>query len=154
MIGAFVDFRIIDIGIFVIANVINVLLIGIFLSRPKGLQKVERVFGLTCVSMILPVGVAIILNILGKREWWSTILPMILVLFLAIELLFDYILNLNFRKTRWLWPYLLLYYSALMAMIGYSFSIGKSYGFVTLGTYFLCLFATWYSYSKVGHGRL
>jgi hypothetical protein len=147
------DFRIIDIAIFVIANLINLLLIGIFLSRPKGLKKVEHVLGLFLVAMILPVGVVVILNILGKREWWTIVLPMILILFLKIELLFDYILKLNFRKTRLLWPYLLLYYLAMMAMIGYSFLIGKTYGFVTLGTYFLGLFATWYSYSKVGHGK-
>jgi len=150
--NTFMDFWIIDIGIFVIANLINFLLIGIFLSRPKGLKKVEHVLGLFVVAMILPVGMAIILNFFGKREWWTIVLPMILILFLKIELLFDYILKLNFRKTRWLWPYLFLYYLAMMAMIGYSFSIGKPYGFVTLGTYFLGLFATWYSYSKVGHG--
>ncbi len=144
------DFRIIDIGIFVIANLINLLLIGIFLSRPKGLKKVEHVLGLFLVAMILPVGVAIVLNILGEREWWTIFLPMILILFLKIELFFDYILKLNFRKTRLLWPYLLLYY---LAMIGYTFLISKPFGFVTLGTYFLGLFATWYSYSKVGHGK-
>jgi len=150
--GAFVDFRIIDIAIFVIANLVNLLLMGIFLSRPKGLKKVEYVLGLFTVSMILPVSVAVILNILGKRDWWTLVLPLVLILFLAVELLFDYILKLNFRKTRLLWPYLFLYYVALMAMIGYSFLIGRPYGFVTLGTYFLSLFATWYSYSKVGHG--
>jgi hypothetical protein len=146
------DFRFIDIAIFIIANLVNLLLIGIFLSRPLGLKKVERVLGLIAVSLILPIGVAVILNIQGRREWWTIVLPSILMLFLAIELLLDYILMLNFRKTRYLWPYLLLYYLALMAMIGYSFSIGKSFGFITLGTYFLNLFATWYSYSKVGHG--
>ena len=152
MLGS-VDFRIIDIGLFVIANLINLLLIGIFLSRPKGLKKAEHILGLFVVAMILPVGVAIVLNILEKREWRTIFLPMILILFLKIELLFDYILKLNFRKTRLLWPYLLLYYLAMMAMIGYSFSIGNTYGFVTLSTYFLGLFATWYSYSTVGHGK-
>ena len=147
------DFWVIDIGLFVVANLINLLLIGIFLSRPKGLKKVEHVLGLFMVAMILPVGIAIILNILGKREWWTIVLPLILILFLKIELLFDYILKLNFRKTKLLWPYLLLFYLAMMAMIGYSFLIEKIYGFVTLGTYFLGLFATWYSYSKVGHSH-
>jgi hypothetical protein len=147
-----VDFRAIDITIFIIANLVNLLLTGIFLSRSLGLKKAERVLGLISVSMILPIGAAVILNIQGRREWWTVSLPSILMLFLAIELLLDYILKLNFRKTRLLWPYLLLYYLALMAMIGYSFSIGKSFGFITLGTYFLNLFATWYSYSKVGHG--
>jgi hypothetical protein len=147
------NIRIVDITIFAAANVINLLLVGIFLSRPKGKLKVERILGLIIVSMSLPVGVAIILNLSGKREWWTGVLPAILLLFLAVELLLDYILKLNFRKTRWVWPYLLLYYVAMMAMIGYSFAIGKIYGFVTLSTYFLNLFATWYSYAKVGHGQ-
>ena len=151
--GEAMDFRVTDIGIFVIANLINLLLVGIFLSRPLGKRKVEHLLGFFVVAMIPLVGAAVILNSLGKREWWAIILPSILILFLAVELLLDYILKSNFRKTRWLWPYLLLYYMAMMAMIGYSFLVGKTYGFVTLGTYFLGLFATWYSYSKVGHGR-
>jgi hypothetical protein len=151
--GPIVDFPIIDIGIFIIANVINLLLIVIFLSRPKGLKNVEHICGLFIVSMILPVGLAITLNILGKREWWTIVLLAILILFLTVELLLDYILKLNFRRTKLLWPYLFLYYLAMMAMIGYSFLIGNIYGFVTLGTYFLGLFATWYSHTKVGHGH-
>ena len=147
------DYRIIDIGVFIIANVVNLLLIGIFLSRPKGAKKAEHTLGIFLVAMILPVGVALVLNFLGKRDWWTIVLPLIFVVFLKVELLFDYILTWNFRKTRWLWPYLFLYYLALMAMIGYSFLIGRPYGFITLGTYLLGLAATWYSYTRVGHGR-
>jgi hypothetical protein len=146
------DFRIIDTAIFIIANLVNLLLVGIFLSRPKGLKRVEYILGLIVVAMILPLGIAVILNVHGKREWWAVVLPLILLSFLVIELFFDYILKLDFRKTKLLGPYLLVYYLALMAMIGYSFLVGKSYGFITLSTYFLNLFATWYSYSKVGHG--
>lgn len=146
------DYHIIDFAVFIIANLVNLLLIGIFLSRPKGLKRIEYVLGLIVVDMILPVGIIVILNILGKREFWTIVLPLIFLSFLVIELLFDYILKLDFRKTKLLGPYLLVYYLALMAMIGYSFLIGKPYGFITLSTYFLNLFATWYSYSKVGHG--
>jgi hypothetical protein len=146
------DFRIIDIVIFIIANLVNLLLVGIFLSRPKGLKRAEYVLGLLVVAMILPVGIAIILNLLGKREWWTIVLPLILLSFLVIELFLDYILKLDFRRTKLLGPYLFVYYLALMAMIGYSFLIGKPYGFITLITYFLNLSATWYSYSKVSHG--
>ncbi len=146
------DFRIIDTAIFIIANLVNLLLVGIFLSRPKRLKRIEYVLGLIVVAMILPVCIAVILNIHGKREWWTVVLPLILLSFLVIELLFDYILKLDFRRTKLLGPYLLVYYLALMAMIGYSFLIGKPYGFITLITYFLNLSATWYSYSKVGHG--
>lgn len=146
------DFHIIDLAVFIIANLVNLLLAGIFLSRPKGLKRVEDILGLIVVAMLLPVGIIVILNILGKREWWTIVLLLTFLSFLVIELLFDFILKLNFRKTKLLWPYLLLFYLALMAVIGYSFLIGRTYGFITLSTYFLNLFATWYSYSKVGHG--
>ena len=146
------DFRIVDITLFVIANLVNLLMVGIFLARPKGLERVEFVLGIVVVAMALPVGAAVISNILGKREWWTTVLPLLLLLFLVIELLFDYILKIDFRSTALLWPYIIVYYLGLMGMVGYSFLIGKPYGFVTLGTYFLNLFATWYSFSTSGHG--
>jgi hypothetical protein len=147
-----VDFKTIDLGVFIIANLVNILLVGIFLARPMGFKKVEYILGLVMVSLILPVGFAVLLNALRRREWWTIVLPLLLILFLVIELLFDYILKLDFRSTALLWPYLLVFYVALMGMIGYSFLVKKSFGYVTLCTYFLSLLATWYSYAKVGHG--
>ena len=147
------DYRVVDVAVFVMANLVNVLMIGIFLSRPKGLERVEHRLGLVQIALALPVGVAVIVNAVGKREWWFVVLPTFLVAFLIVELLFDTVVKLEFRNTRLLWPYLLLYYLALMGMIGYCFQVGVVYGFITLATYFLNLFATWYSYSKVGHGR-
>jgi hypothetical protein len=73
--------------------------------------------------------------------------------FLILELILDYVLRLDFRHTRLLWPYLLVYYVALNAMIGYTFLVSEAFGFVTLATYLLGLLATWYSYSRVRHGR-
>ncbi|MBU7009941.1 MAG: hypothetical protein HXS46_04580 [Theionarchaea archaeon] len=90
---------------------------------------------------------------MGKREWWAIVLPSLLIVFLIVELILDYILKLDFRHTSLLWPYLLLYYVSLWGMIGYTFLIGTFYGGITLGTYFLNLLATWYSYSRVGHGE-
>jgi len=146
------DFHIIDVNLFVIANLINILMIGIFLSRAKGLEHIEEKLGIVLIALTIPVALSILLNIAGKREWWSIVLPSLLVVFLIVELILDYILKLDFRHTSLLWPYLLLYYISLWGMIGYTFLIGKSYGSVTLITYFLHLAATWYSYSQVGHG--
>lgn len=142
-----VDFRAVDIAVFVIANLVNLLLTGLFLSRAEGWEGAETAFGLATVAMALPLGVAVILNIRGQREWWTIVLPLLLILFFAIELLFDYILKLDFRNNALLWPYLVIYYLGLMGMIGYSFQIGKPYGFVTLGTYFIGLLATWYGHA-------
>ena len=146
------DFKTIDVGIFIIANVVNLLLIGIFLSRVKRVVNVEFVLGIVVVAMALPLIGAVIVNILSRREWWTIVLLLPMILYCIVELVLDYVLKMEFRSTSLLWPYLTLFYLGLIGMVGYSFFVGKTYGFATLVTYFLNLFAAWYSHSKVGHG--
>ncbi len=141
-----------DIGVVIVANIINVLVIGIFLSRAVGKRSLEHTLGLVLVALALPLLFAAIRNLLTGREWWTVGLPSIMIVYLILELFLDYILKINFRHTPFLWPYLALFYLAFMMMIGYAFLTGRVYGYITLTTYFLGLLATWYSYSKVGHG--
>lgn len=136
----------------VAANLFNLLMVGIFLVRVKGPPGRDRALGIAVEALALPVVVALVLNGRAQRSAWMIGLPVLLVLFLALELLLDYILKLEFRTTRWLGPYLLLYYLSQMAMIGYAFLVSEPAGFVTLGTYFLSLAASGYSYSRVKHG--
>ena len=143
----------IDICIFVIANAVNLLMAALFLCRTRRMAGTESVLGIIIVFLALPLILASLSYLLAAREWWTYVLPIPLIIFMFIELLFDYILRLDFRSTPLLWPYLLLFYLGLLMMIGYSFLIGRLYGFATLGTYFLQLLATWYSYAKVGHGE-
>ena len=151
--AARIDYHLVDLALFVIANLFNLVVAGIFFSRAKALKQAEDTLGWISIALGLPVGIALILNLLGGREWWAAVLPGLLLAFLTVELILDYILKLAFRRTRLLGPYLLLFYAAQMGMIGYSFLVGEIYGAITLVTYFLCLGATGYSYSKVGHGR-
>jgi hypothetical protein len=146
-------FLIIDIAIVVIANAVNLLMTGIFLSRPPRWRQLEYVLGIIVMALGIPILAAIAINAAGRRTWWAIVLPIPLVLLCVVELLLDYVLKLPFRQTWLLGPYLGIYYLAQFGMIGYAFLVGKVHGFVTLGTYFACLFATWYSYSRVKHGR-
>jgi len=143
-----VGYRTIDSTLFTIANLVNLLIMGIMVSRPKGLARLEYALGIVIVAMIVPVGIALILNIVGKREWWAIALPLLLISFFVVSLAFDHILKLDWRNTALLWPYITIYYLASIGMIGYSFSIDKPYGFITLTTYFLALFAAWYAHSR------
>ena len=146
------DNRIIDTGVFLIANFFNLIMTVIFIFRVKKKKRVEYILGLILTILAIPLLVAVIFNIINKRDFWFVLLPIIFFFFLVLEFILDYVLKLNFRETFLLWPYLLVYYVSLMGMIGYSFMINRTYGFITLITYFLQLFATWYSYSKVKHG--
>jgi hypothetical protein len=141
-------FKTIDLVVVVAANLFNLLMTAIFLTRPKGWKRFERVAGLVLVGMAVPLGAAVILNLLANREWWFVVLPLPLILHCIVELLLDYILKLDFRKTRLLGPYLALFYLGQMGLIGYAFTVEPAYGFVTLATYFLCLGATRYAHAK------
>jgi hypothetical protein len=151
--AAGIDHHLVDIALVVVTNLFNLAVAGIMVSRVGNWKRLERSLGWFSNSLALPVAGGLILNTLGRREWWAMALPGLFLAFLIIELILDYILKLEFRRTRLLGPYLLLFYAAQMGMIGYAFLASEIYGAITLVTYFLCLGATGYSYSKVGHGR-
>lgn len=141
-----------DLLVFLAANVANLLMVVIFVVRTRGAVKAERALGIVVMAMALPVGAAAVWNALAGRPWWAVVLLLPFLLHCLLELLLDYVLKLDFRHTRLLGPYLAVFYLAQWGLIGYAFVASEVWGFVTLGTYFLCLGATWYSYTRVGHG--
>jgi hypothetical protein len=147
-----VDYSLFDLAVLLAANTYNLLMIVVFLARVRGKKHIEATVGLEAVSMGLPLAFAMVVNALGQRGFWYIFLPLPLALHCVIELFVDYIWKVNFRQTRWLWPYLILFYIGQWFLVGYTFQVSNTYGFVTLVTYFLCLAATAYSYSKVRHG--
>ena len=146
------NFGVVDLIVFLAANIYNLLMIVVFLARVRGRKQVESVAGLGTVLMGIPFALTAALNAIGHRDAWLVILPIPIFLHCVIELFVDYIWKSDFRQTRWLWPYLILFYIGQWLLVGYAFLVNDLYGFVTLVTYFLCLAATAYSYSKVKHG--
>ena len=137
-----------DLGLFLIINLFNLLTTVILLARTRGMAQLEYNLGLIWVAMIAPVGAIIILNYMNQREWWTTVLPLFFLAFLVLELILDYILKLNFRQTQLLWPYFTLFLISQFTMIGFSFLAKKQYGYVTLVTYFIVLSVALYARMK------
>src|SRR5512135_831983 len=113
--------RLVDLGVFAVANAINILLVVMFAARGRRNEKLERVAGLVIVFLGFPLAAASVLNALGHRSAWTWGLPLLMVAFCAVEYIVDYVLKVDFRSGRAMKPYLILFYLALMAMIGYSF---------------------------------
>ena len=135
----------IDLSVFLAVNLVSVLTVGIFLVRSGGLEGMEEVLGIGVVAMIVPVGAAVLLNSRMGRDRWTVVLPLVLAVFLIVELFFDYILKLDFRGTPLQWPHIALFCLAVFGMMGCSFRMGTRFGSVTLGTYFLQLAAFLYA---------
>ena len=143
-----IPLQVVDQVVVVAANLFNLLMTAIFLTRPRGWKRFERIAGLVMVSLAVPLGTAAVLNLVNERPWWFVVLPLPLLLHCVAELLLDYVLKLDFRRTRLLGPYLALFYLGQWGLIGYAFVVKPLYGFVTLATYFLCLAATRYAHAK------
>jgi hypothetical protein len=148
-----IDFAATDSSLVAIAILANLLLTGIFLSRPARRERLELVLGAVFIALAAPLAGVVALNARAGRPWWTIALPIPLIQFCGLELIVDYLFRLELRYTPLLRPYLILHYVSLVAMMGYAFGVGKAAGLVTLGTYALNLAATWYSYSQVGRRR-
>jgi hypothetical protein len=102
--------------------------------------------------MALPLaGAAAIASASGAAAW-DVVLPLVFVLFAAIEVLVDVVGLVDVRTTRWLWPYLTAFYLAQWAIIGAAFRVSEPAGWAVLTSYGITLAATAYSYRRVGHG--
>jgi hypothetical protein len=145
-----VPFQSIDLAVVAAANLFNLLMTAIFLTRPRGWKRFGHVAGLVMIGLALPLGAAVVLNGLAQRAWWFVVLPIPLILHDVVELLVDYIWKLDFRRTWLLWPYLTLFYLGQISLIGYGFAVAPAYGFVTLATYLACLATTRYGHRRVG----
>jgi len=131
------DYKRIDLIVVYMANLINVVMVFLFVARISGLPQVEHVLGVVAMMMGFAVGYVAFLNKKSNRDKWEVILLFPIFLFFVVELLLDYVLSFDFRKTAIVIPYTSLYYVGLWGLIGYGFRFDKKWGFVTLATYFL-----------------
>lgn len=136
----------------VCANAFNLLCLVMFWLRAQNMSALGNRFGWAAVALALPLAGVAIYNALQQRGIWWVVLLLPVILFALVEWILDGLLKLNFRETRWLGLYLLLFYLAQFGLIGYAFLTGKGYGLITLVTYFAALGVTAYSYRRVGHG--
>jgi hypothetical protein len=100
------------------------------------LPNVEYVLGVAAMIMGFALGYIALLNRKMKRDKVLTYLLIPIFLFFIVELVLDYVLAFDFRRTAIVGPYILLYYAGLWGLIGYSFKFENKWGFVTLATYF------------------
>ena len=98
--------NIIDLSVFLIANLTNLLLAVMFLLRTRGMPRVGSAFGWGAAVLGILLLAAAVMNALEAPSWWTLVLPGLLVLYDVVEFVLDYILKFNFRQSRWLEPYL------------------------------------------------
>ena len=122
------------------ALALNLLIAGISIAtRHTSVRWVRRI-GIAFICLALPFSIVFIEALItGQQTWIITFLGLTLV-YILVELLFDFILKIEFRKMPILHiPYLILFYIVLFGLIGIAFSIGRIWGWLVSVSFWLLL---------------
>ena len=140
----------IDISMVVLFNLYNFLLILMFYGRVNPKWRFGGIPAVASLWLGIPFFILPIINLLQQREWWTYVLPFILVGFIILEVVIDYILKLEFRQSWLVGPYLLIFFVSNMLMVGYAFLVRLALGFISLAIYFVMTAVSIYARMKTG----
>ena len=131
--------KLIDI-IFICSSVIfNISVSGVYVATKLGELALTQAFGGIVISLIMPFTITFLRYV--KEEKKRTIVSNGIILFyLSLELLLDYILRIPFREILAIHiPYIVVFYAALFSMIGVSLEKNKKMGYVVTITFLILI---------------
>ncbi len=137
-------------GLFLfIAILMNILVIAIFIVRKKGFEQLEHKIGYIVINCAIPLFIIMLNYILIRKELWIIIYIIIIISFLMIEMMLDYILKIEFRSNlKIAVPYVIIYYIAFWGLLAISFVINLIAGFIIFGVFVLNLISTIYAHKS------
>ena len=117
----------------IVANLINVLVIAVLIARLSNRPKIEYWLGIILTLSIVPLAYLFITAIGFKRPFLYFIQIGLMITYLVVELMLDYILKVDFRQNqRIVIPYIMLFFSGTGGMIGVASHAGKIWTVVTI----------------------
>jgi hypothetical protein len=120
----------------VVAIANNLILCGIFLARIYKYPRIEYWLGIFFISSIIPLIIMFANAFEAKREMLYFIQLILMISFIILELLLDYVFKIDFRHNQnILIPYVTLFYASFGGMIGIVSHSGKQWTIITVVTF-------------------
>ncbi len=134
--------------IFIISSILfNISVSIVYIATKLDNMELLRVAGVIVILLIIPFTITLIGYIKEKEEKKIIISLVIILFYLFLELLLDYILLIPFRDIVALHiPYIIVFYAAAFSMIGVTFEKNKKMGFVVLATFGILIVCLIYMY--------
>ncbi len=118
----------------------NLAVSGVYIASKLDNQSLLNVFGAIVVFLIIPFTLSLIRYIKAKAKKKIIISHVIILFYLLLEVLLDYILKIPFRKILVIHvPYIIVFYAAAFSMIGVSRTISKKAIMLVLSTFFILI---------------
>ena len=143
-----------DLLFVVTAIVFNIQVMGVYIASKQKQMDMVKNFGAVMLILALPLAIVFIYKLIIGSEQWIILAFTTIFLYLALELLCDFILKTNFRaKPIYHIPYIILFYVVEFSLIAIAFSIDKGAGYLVSISFWALLLCLVYSIWP-GTGRL
>ena len=112
----------------VVSVLVYVLILLVFVARLAGSPRVEQGLGLALIALIVPLVCLLLASRGSGRPALYFVQLGLMVLYLLVEFLLDYVLKLDFRSVRWMTiTYVTLFFAATGGMLGVASHAGKGW---------------------------
>jgi len=124
--------------IFICSSVIfNISVSALYIATKLGEMVLVQVSGGIVISLIIPFTITLLGHVREKAKRRTLICNGVILFYLFLELLLDYILKIPFREILAVHiPYIVVFYAALFSMIGVSLDKNKKMGSLVIVTFF------------------
>ena len=132
--------KLIDLVFICSSIILNVSVSSVYVVTKLGDSALTQVFGGIAVSMIIPFTLTLIGYVRAKEKKRTIISNGIVLFYLVLELLLDYVLQIPFREILAIHvPYIVIFYAALFSMMAVSFEKNKKMGYVVIATFWILI---------------
>ena len=127
--------------IFVYSSIIfNILVSALYIATKLGEMTLVQVFGGIIISLIVPFTVTFLGHLMAKAPRRTIISNGIILFYLFLEFILDYILRIPFREMLEIHvAYIIVFYAALFGMMRVSFEKNKKMGYSVLVTFLILM---------------
>ena len=132
--------KLIDIIFICSSAIFNISVSAIYIVTKLGDMALTQVFGGITISLIVPFTLTLLGYMRAKENKRTIISNGIVLFYLILELLLDYVLRIPFREILAIHvPYIIVFYAALFSMIGVSFEKNKKMSYSVIVTFWILL---------------
>ena len=134
--------------IFVFSAVIfNIFVSAVYVSTKLDFLALRQISGYIIISLIVPFTITLLGYTKKEADKKIIISNMIVLLYLVLELLLDYVLKIPFRDILVLHiSYIIVFYAAEFSMISVSFNYNRKVGLVVASTFCILIVCLAYLY--------
>lgn len=123
----------------------------IFIARLFKKPKIEYLLGILFIFSFIPLSYFLLYANELKRPVIYYIQISLMLLFIIVELLVDYILNINFRNIKWMKIlYVILFFGSTGGMIGIASLSGSIFTVISIILFLLMSFLAFFQHFKTG----